>query len=151
MTSEIIERLELDWHTGSELSPAERVEYDGTYLQVAKTVWVASQLIEAIEHPDSAPPEANQLVGALRQELARNEDLPNDVDQDYGDELVAAFKAGNRMLNRDDREQLEQNFSTIDNDTIQELRATVGYVAPHFGIEIDFPDTGREEVTRSNG
>lgn len=66
------------------------------------------------------------------------------LDQEYADELAGAFYVGQELLERDDRDQIREDMSQLDAETLAEVRGSIGYVAPHLGIDLDLPAPSTE-------
>lgn len=62
--------------------------------------------------------------------------------QDYVDELEDAFRVGQDLLTHPEKETISQDMSQLDAEMLRELRATVGYVAPHLDVELSLPAPG---------
>jgi len=99
-------------------------EYDPRAVKLLKTIYIVTLTIEAL-HPET-----------------ESEYGPPPVTQSYMDELVAAFKCGEELLERENKEEFLQDVSTLDDETLVEVRGTLVYAARHFGIEIDLPAPG---------
>jgi hypothetical protein len=72
---------------------------------------------------------------------------------DYVAELLVAHQTGARLIQRDDAARFAADFSRLDAETLAELRSTVGYVAPHLGVDLDLPapdDSDSDETARGN-
>ena len=102
--------------------PAADADYDPRYV---KTLEVLYNVIEV--HDEITDRQAN------------GRPMPDGVDQEYVDELEAAFRAGRRVLDHDRRDEIARDMSKCEPDLLRELRATVAYVAPHFNIKLDVP------------
>ncbi|MDS0284757.1 hypothetical protein [Haloarcula onubensis] len=59
--------------------------------------------------------------------------------QEYIDELQEAFRVGQELLGRPDLDTVRQDMSQLDEDLLRELRATLGYVAPHVDVDLSLP------------
>ena len=79
------------------------------------------------------------MLSELKNANANGQPIPAAIDQDYVDELEAAFHAGERVLYHDRRGEIATDMSACEPDLLQELRATVAYVAPHFDIDLELP------------
>jgi hypothetical protein len=114
--------------------PAEDTDLDPRYV---KTLEVTYNVIE--------------MLTELRNANASGQPVPDSIDQDYVDELEAAFHAGERVLYHDRREEIATDMSACDPDLLRELRATMVYVAPHFNVDLELPapdsDTETEGTT----
>jgi len=82
---------------------------------------------------------ASLTLEALIEQKERGGDLPEVATQDYVDELTEAFQVGKRIVTHDRRDEIMYDMSKCDGDLLRELRATVAYVAPHFGVEMSVP------------
>jgi len=58
----------------------------------------------------------------------------------YVQALQDAHEQGRSLLDRDDASQLREDMDAIDPDSLREVRATLAYVAPHFGVDLSLPD-----------
>jgi hypothetical protein len=67
-------------------------------------------------------------------------------------EIFEAHQAGVRVLQREDIDEWAADFSRLDDEALVELRSTVGYVAPHFGVELKLPrpTSGSNETTHED-
>jgi hypothetical protein len=123
--SRIVEETTLSVEPRAEDPPEEADEaYVGTMVAhhvIAETLGAVKEYQSGV---GSAPPGLDQYP---------------DAGQNYVDALSEAFRAVEEMQGRDDIGEVKQDMSELDDPTLRKLRATVGYVASHFGIEIDFP------------
>lgn len=108
----------------TDLEPA--ADVDEAYLQVVQAIAGVTEVLTALKAAD-------------------NSEIPLTyvATQDYIDELESAFRVGQRFLARDDLDDVREDMSRLDAETLTELRATVGYVAPHVGVEVSLPAPDR--------
>lgn len=59
--------------------------------------------------------------------------------QEYVDEIEAAVRAGRDLVEHPENDRARTDMSALDDATLRELRATLGYVAPHVGVELSLP------------
>lgn len=86
-----------------------------------------------------------ETLSALQVRAKSDTPLPDVVTREYATELVEAFHAGRRLVEHDRREELMHDMTECDPEFLVELRATIGYVAPHYGVHIDFPAPGGDD------
>jgi len=79
------------------------------------------------------------MLSELKNANASGHPIPTAIDQDYVDELEDAFHAGERVLYHDRREEIATDMAACEPDLLRELRATIGYIAPHFDIDLELP------------
>lgn len=112
--------------------PGAGQEYDPCYLKTLEVLYNITEIHDEIE-----------------ERQANGRPIPNGIDQEYIDELEAAFQAGMQVLDHDRRDEIARDMSKCEPNLLRELRATVAYVAPHFGIDLDIPapdqDVGADE------
>lgn len=135
VTSTLVETLEID-------ATAEFTEdvsdIDRAFLDVARTTYTVSLLLDAMAYPENASPEGMEIRNAIESSVSASEFA--DDREEYGAALVEAFKCGRNLVNRDDVDALKQDFAgNIDEDTLRELRGTIVYVAGHLGLDVDLP------------
>lgn len=149
MTSTIIETVTLP--AEEYVAPPEAAGppgvFDPAFEAIATVTWAASHLLEALGYPEDAEPAAL----ALREELEARVSTTvwRDDRQRYIDALEEAFRCGrDDVLARDDLELVKANVEVLDAEALAEVRGTIGYVAPHFGVDVELPapETGRAEV-----
>lgn len=102
---------------------------DPAYVDTSLVVWGASSVLQNI-----------------REALENDIELRPLVTQEYIDELEAAFRCGEKVIYHDDVEAIKRDMSLLDDELLVELRGTVGYIAPHFGVDLQLPIPS-EEVT----
>jgi len=105
-------------------------EYDPCYLKTLEVIYNITEIFDELED---------------RQATGRP--IPAGIDQEYVDELEAAFQVGQRILDHDRREEIARDMSKCEPDLLRELRATIAYVAPHFSIDLDVPAPDQDVET----
>lgn len=111
----------------------------------------ADALLEAPEDVDTMAHRVC-LVGELTTwwlDFCRELDDENEDANPFAAKQTAVFvdaaEAYERLAERDDFEDvLEEGLSALDQPTLADLRGTIGYLAPHLGIEIEFPEVDIE-------
>lgn len=104
---------------------------DPAYLACLRAIYGLAEFWQCVNRADAAG-------------YAPREHYPDD----YLAELAIAFAEGKRhLLDRDDsdREPLRRDLGALDEQALADLEATLGRVAPHLGVEIDWPDRGAGE------
>ncbi|AKU09904.1 hypothetical protein [Haloferax gibbonsii] len=104
-------------------------DLDPTYVDIAHVVWGVSKVLDNI-----------------RSAVENGIELRSQITQEYVDELEAAFWCGKKVINHEDAEDIKQDVSLLEDDILIELRGTIGYVAPHFGIALQLPDPTAERI-----
>lgn len=133
MPSQIIEAVEIDCTVEPESGLPDGVD-DRTFVDVARVGYAAAQLLEGVVYRDTAPETAVDLAEAV-QDTVSPEELAADFES-YVGELNAAVEAAEKYSNI---EAAKKDFSALPPEVQHEVVGTIGYVAPHFGIEIEFP------------
>lgn len=133
MASRIIEAVEIDCTVGTGSGLPSGVT-DETFFAVARVGYAADRLLKGMLFPTTAPEKGVELAEAVR-EVVTAEELAADYD-DYVCELQAAVEAAEQCGNV---EEAKEDFTALPPEVQHEVVGTIGYVAPHFGVEIEFP------------
>ena len=123
MPQEPIERREIAVDIGGNDLPP---EYDPRFVNICRATKATLEMYEQIE----AAFESGRLDPA---------DPPDPITQEYVDELAAAIRCFSDLVDREDYEAVKRDVSMLDDETLAEVRATTGYVAPHFGVDLELP------------
>lgn len=144
--SRLIEDVELDVDAEFDNDTA-----DETMLQISRVYYLTTLLLEAYGTPDSTDtsPEAHELREALRA-ASTAEERAEDGDA-YIRALEEAFRAGRALFDRDDVEDLKEDFSQIDARMVRELRTTIAYAGQHFGIDVELPPPSGSDTAATEG
>ena len=104
--------------------PSEDV--DPAFVGMARTASATLRMHEAIQ-------------AAARTDAVDPEDFPFELSQEYVDDLEAVISCFKELVEREDYEAVKRDVSTLDDEMLAEVRATIGYVAPHFGVDLKLP------------
>lgn len=139
MPSEIIETVELPVE-----SEAADKNIDERLRKLGRIHYLTILALEGYDAPND--PETREVAHEIREVYAdsvsgreRSAD-----EEDYIRALEAAFYCGRDLFARDDIEDLKDDFSQIDAETLREIRSTLVYVGPHFGVTVDLPPAGTD-------
>jgi hypothetical protein len=94
-------------------------DYDETFVQSVKVMLVADETLL----------ELKELIAADRP--------PDWVTQEYINELEAAHHCGEKLL--ENMDEVKYDMSKANDELLRELRGTIAYIAPHFGIHVPLP------------
>lgn len=143
IASQIIETKQLPIDIPFEIDSD--AELDETFVQVLRVIHATKLTIEGLAASDRDNPQelAHEIRHLVEQhEIVATPEATDAVHHNYAQALTAAFRCGSNLLARDDVEELKQDFSQIDDETLQEVRSTIGYVSGYFGIDLDLPSRG---------
>lgn len=113
-------------------------DLDETFVDVVTVSKICLGLLEEYGFTDGLPDDPDEIQSAA-EEAASTPAAVNPL-EDYFEALDDAYRCGEQLLERDDLEEVQRDLTVIDHETLIELRATIGYVAPHLGFNIEFPD-----------
>jgi len=101
-------------------------DVDPAFVGMARTASATLRMHEAIQ-------------AAARTDAVDPEDFPFELSQEYVDDLEAVISCFKELVEREDYEAVKRDVSTLDDEMLAEVRATIGYVAPHFGVDLKLP------------
>lgn len=148
MTSTIIETVTLP--VEEYLDPPEAAGppgvFDPAFEAIATVTYATSHLLQALARSENAEPVAFELREKLEDRVSTS--VWRDDRQSYVDALEEVFQCGQALLEHDDLDLVKANVGALDAETLAEVRGTIGYVAPHFGVDVEFPapESDRVEV-----
>jgi len=101
-------------------------DFDPAFVNMTRTASATLRMHEAIQ-------------AAARTDAVDPEDFPFELSQEYVDDLEAVISCFKELVEREDYEAVKRDVSMLDDETLAEVRATIGYVAPHFGVDLKLP------------
>lgn len=138
MPSQLIETIDID---ATVLFDDDTTDVDPAYLDVMRVNFLGTALLGEIvpgDRDDLEFAEEGENLAAIVEEESLAGVLSDDREE-YINELWEAVTFGSELLSGDD-DDLKRDFAAaIDEDTLRELRATVGYVGRHLGIDVTLP------------
>jgi len=137
MTSQLIETVDIN---ASVQFSDDTSDVDPAYADVVRVSWLSTSLLSAIVSDDPLPKgeKLKEIVESESSACVFSDDL-----EEYTDELLAAAQLGDEVMNGDGAEERQRDLAAnIDVDELRELRASIGYVGQHFGIDVTLPALG---------
>lgn len=134
-TSEIIESERVPTDIDFPDSPG---EMDRTFRQVIRVVRAVALTLQGVKAPEAAATSstAQELGHVVKDHL---DGYPPEKRAAHTRVLHEALRCGENLIDRDDVAALQRDFSQIDDDSLREVRETLGYVSDYYGIEASLP------------